>query len=92
MEIKVYGSNECPHCKNLKRYLKILRIPFTYVDVDLTLNESEYSDVIKELKHNMIPVIKIDGRFMSPDVDFDSISGAVKQIFNIYKNKSKKSI
>lgn len=87
MEIKIYGSNECPYCRRLKKYLKMLRIPFKYVDVDLTENEKEYLEVINTLNHNMIPVVKIDDKFMSPDVDFESIGEAVKKIFTIYRKK-----
>lgn len=88
MEIKVYGSEECPYCRRLKKYLKILRIPFQYVDIDLEENEKEYIDVINKVNHNMIPVIKIDDKFMSPDEDFESIGDAVKKVFSIYRKKN----
>lgn len=88
MEIKVYGSNECPYCKSLKRYLKILRIPFHYVDVDESENEKEYIEVINHVGHNMIPVVKVDNEFMSPNKEFETIPDAVKILFAKYR-KSK---
>jgi len=89
MEIKIYGSNECPYCNKLKKYLKVLRVPFMYVDVDLEENEKEYFEVINTVGHQMIPVIKIDGNFMSPDKDFESIPEAVKKVFTIYSKQKK---
>lgn len=86
MEIKVYGSEECPYCRRLKKYFKMLRIPFEYVDVDLSENEKEYYDVINTLGHQMIPVIKIDNEFLSPDKEFESIGEAVKIVFGRYRN------
>lgn len=94
MEIKVYGSNECPYCNLLKRYLKMLKVPFIYVDVDQNENEKEYIEVINILNHTLIPVVKIDGEFMSPEKEFNTIAEAVKKIFIKYwkeKKKSKKS-
>lgn len=90
MDIKIYGSNECPYCNSLKKYLKTLRIPFHYVDVDLNENEKEYFEVINTLGHNMIPVVKLDDKFMSPEREFSSIPEAVKIIFTEHQ-KSKKN-
>ena len=84
MEIKIYGSEECPYCRRLKKYLKVLRIPFIYVDVDVKENEKEYLEVINKVGHHMIPVVKINDDFMSPDKEFTSIEGAVQTIFGKY--------
>ena len=80
-EVKVYGSNECPYCNSLKKYLKILRIKHDFIDIDLKENEEEYHKVSNELGHNFIPVIKIDDYFLSPEKDFETIAEAVKKIF-----------
>lgn len=87
MEIKVYGSEECPYCRKLKKYLKVLRIPFRYVDIDLNENEKEYLDAINTVGHQFIPLIKVDDTFMSPDKDFESIGEAVKILFSKYHKK-----
>ena len=87
MEIKVYGSEECPYCRKLKKYLKILRVPFHYVDIDLKENEKEYYEVVNKVGHIMIPLIKVDDDFMSPDKEFNSIGEAVKILFSKYQKK-----
>lgn len=92
MEIKIYGSNECPYCNSLKKYLKILRVPFNYVDVDLQENEKEYLSVINKLGHYNIPVIKINDKFMSPEVEFESIPEAVKKVFKEYQKFKKEKV
>lgn len=89
MEIKIYGSEECPYCKKLKKYLKILRVPYNYVDVDDEKNEKEYLDAINIVGHNMIPLVKIDESFLSPDKEFTSIPEAVKIIFEQYRKGKK---
>lgn len=89
MEIKIYGSNECPYCNSLKKYLKMLRIPFNYIDVDSEENEKEYLEIINIVGHNMIPVIKIGDQIMSPDKEFESIPEAVKKVFRIYSKRKK---
>lgn len=89
MEIKVYGSEDCPYCRNLKKYLKILRVPYNYVDVDDEKNEKEYLECINVVGHSMIPLVKINENYLSPDKEFNSIPEAVKIIFSEYK-KSKK--
>jgi glutaredoxin len=81
VKIKVYGSNDCKYCINLKKYLKILRIKHDFIDIDLKENEEEYHKVSNELGHNFIPVIKINDDFLSPERDFETISEAVKKIF-----------
>ena len=87
MEIKIYGSEECPYCRKLKKYLKILRVPFHYVDIDLKENEKEYYEVVNKVGHIMIPLIKVDDDFMSPDKEFNSIGEAVKILFSKYQKK-----
>jgi glutaredoxin len=90
MEIKVYGSEECPYCRKLKKYLKVLRIPFNYVDIDQKENEKEYIEVINKVGHQMIPVIRVDEDFMSPDKEFTTIEGAIKTLFGKYYKREKK--
>lgn len=81
MEIKIYGSNECPYCNKLKSYLSILRIKYDYIDVDLKENESEYFSVVKETNNTFIPVVKMGEKLYLPERDFNTIPEMVKKIF-----------
>lgn len=87
-EVKVYGSNECPYCNSLKKYLKILRIKFAYIDIDLKENEEEYHLLSNKIGNNYIPVVTIGDEILSPEKEFNSIPEAVKIIFS--KTKLKK--
>lgn len=79
-EVKIYGSDECPYCEKLKKYLKILRIDFKYINVDLDQNKGEYEKIVEKIGHTFIPTISIDGKMISPEEDFKTIPEAVKII------------
>ena len=63
-----------------------------FTNRELKENEKEYFDVINTLGHTMIPVVKIDDKFMSPDREFSSIPDAVRLIFAEHQKNKKKKI
>lgn len=86
--VKIYGSNECPYCNSLKKYLKILRVNFDYVDIDLKENEEEYHLLANKIGSYYIPVIVIDDEILSPEKEFNTIPEAIKLV--VMKTKLKK--
>lgn len=52
--IKLYGSSACVPCRNSKRYLDKIGMPFEYFDVTI---DPQAFDVISALGYTGIPVV-----------------------------------
>lgn len=44
----VYGSDDCPHCINTKKYLNEMNIPFVFYDIDK--NHEALQEMLGKLK------------------------------------------
>lgn len=86
MEVKIYTTEHCKYCFQLKRILSLLRISYTNVDIDESENKNEYEEIVKEIKHYYIPVIKIGDQFLSPNTDFQTINEAANIVFKKLKS------
>lgn len=71
--IKIYGSPDCPYCKELKELLIKEGIEFTDVDVNLPENREECDKIFEITKSDMIPVARVNKQLFVPEVSFKSI-------------------
>lgn len=64
--ILIFSLETCSHCKNLKKRLDELSIP--YVPIDIQQNKDLWDKVKEETKHNVVPTIffKMQGTDSGP--------------------------
>ena len=72
----VYGSDECHHCTDTKKYLKENNIEFVFYDIDK--NQEALKEMLSKLKNanislnNLsIPVIDKQGVIFTNDIPFE---------------------
>ena len=73
--IIVYGSNQCPHCINLKVKLDSIGLKYTFYDIDL--NDQYALEMVERVKvagHNQgfsIPVVLVNDQelFIAPHIN-----------------------
>lgn len=66
MDIKIYSTPTCPHCKMAKQYLSSKG--FSYQDVDVSADRSTFEEMVKVSGQMGVPVIVINGEVI---VGFD---------------------
>lgn len=73
----VYGSDECHHCTDTKKYLKENNIEFVFYDIDK--NQEALKEMLFKLKNanislnNLsIPVIDKQGIIFTNDIPFEA--------------------
>ena len=76
--VKLYGFDDCPYCQELKGLFEGDDITFTYVDVELEENESEFNKIMKIGKTDSVPIILVHNTILSPEISFKSIEEAFK--------------
>ncbi len=79
MIVKVYSLKTCPHCVEVKRFLKKNNIQFE--DIDLGQNERKAEEIIKRTGQNNVPVTEVDGKLI---VGFNT--EALKKTLNINRS------
>jgi glutaredoxin len=73
--IVVYGSNQCPHCINLKVKLDSIGLKYTFYDIDLSdqyaLKMVERVKVAGHTQGFSIPVVVVNDRelFIAPQIN-----------------------
>ena len=73
--IIVYGSNQCPHCVNLKVKLDSIGLKYTFYDIDLSDQYAlEMVERVKVAGHTQkfsIPVVLVNDRelFIAPHIN-----------------------
>jgi glutaredoxin len=82
-KVKIYGTKDCPYCDQLRKLLSLLRIQFEEVDIDE--EKEQYQEIVQSIKHMYIPVIKINDKILSPNVDFKTIAEAANIVFKLLK-------
>jgi glutaredoxin 3 len=66
--VKVYSTPTCTYCKSLKEYLQSKNVEFA--DIDVSKDEKELQQMIKDSGQMGVPVVDIDGTAI---VGFDKI-------------------
>jgi glutaredoxin-like YruB-family protein len=64
--IKIYSTPTCVYCKTLKGYLK--KYNFSFEEIDVSKDEKQLEEMIKNSGQMGVPVIDIDGEVI---VGFD---------------------
>jgi len=64
--VTVYSTPTCPHCTNLKNYLKRNQVPFR--DVDVSKDQKMAQELVKKSGQQGVPQTEINGRII---VGFD---------------------
>jgi glutaredoxin len=74
--IIVFTLNGCGHCKNLKKRLSDISIPFT--EIEIGKNEKIWNQVVEQTGHNVLPTVFIkkedseDGPVYIPGRDYQN--------------------
>jgi len=76
--IKVYTTESCGFCKQIKELLTKDGVEFTEVNVNLDENVAEYTKIVEATDSDMVPMIRIGNEVLVPNVSFKSIEEAVK--------------
>lgn len=76
--IKVYTTESCRFCKQIKELLTKDGVEFTEVNVNLDENVAEYTKIVEATDSDMVPMIRIGNEVLVPNVSFKSIEEAVK--------------
>jgi len=60
--IKIYTLEWCPHCNELKSYLKSKKLEFENIDVED--NEDAAEEIVEKTGQEGFPIIDIDGEIL----------------------------
>jgi glutaredoxin-like YruB-family protein len=63
MNVKIYTSPTCPYCHMAKTYMEKNNI--AYEEIDVSKNEKAALEIIKKSGHIGVPIIEIDGSYIS---------------------------
>lgn len=66
MDVKVYTTESCPHCKKLKGFLKENDVDFK--NIDIGEDQEAAQEMMEKSGQSGVPVTEIDGEFI---VGFD---------------------
>lgn len=61
-KIKIFTTQTCPYCHQLKDYLKTESIGFE--EVDLTSDQKAAAALVQETGHTSVPQIQVDDQFI----------------------------
>jgi len=72
-DIKIFGFEGCPYCKEMQDLLNGENIPFRYIDIDDEKNESLVDEILTKNNLDSVPVVVIGNTILAPDDSFDTI-------------------
>ncbi len=61
MQIDIYGTKICPHCKDVLQYLGENNLPYTYKLVPEEVTPVELSEIVKRVVRT-VPVIVVNNK------------------------------
>ena len=61
-QVKIYSIPTCPYCKGAKKFLDFNNIP--YVDLDVSKNKENRSEMVRRSGQPAVPVIDVDGELI----------------------------
>ena len=62
IELKIYSTPECPHCKAAKAFFKANKIEFE--DIDVSKNQEAAKEAQEKSGQTGVPVIDIGGKII----------------------------
>ena len=74
--IKLYGYNDCPFCKELMGYLNEGKIKYKYIDVTKDEHKVESEKLFNFIKEEVVPILIIDKKVLVPNKSFKTIKEA----------------
>ena len=84
-KLKVYTSEECEYCDELKDWLFVIGIEFFVIDVDNPINKEEVDKIFSLAGNDVIPIITIKPHLLVPGKSFNTIKEAVELIKSLMK-------
>lgn len=61
-QVKIYSIPTCPYCRAAKKFLEDYKI--IYVDLDVSQNKENRSEMVKRSGQPGVPVIDVDGELI----------------------------
>lgn len=91
MKIIVIGKDKCGVCEAAKKKLKILQLPYTFVDIEVAreVHEGWRSDdsvtalALHSMNNNVIPTIAIDNRTFTYSEAMKYLKACKKEADNV---------
>ena len=62
MNVKVYSTPTCPHCRDLKRFLEDNKIEFE--DIDVSRDRDAAKEMVEKSRQLSVPVLEVDGKMI----------------------------
>lgn len=75
--IKIYISNDCDYCKELKNKLTESKIEFIAIDIDDEKNRESVSKLFDFVGEPLIPIIIHEHKILAPKRSFNTIDQAM---------------
>jgi glutaredoxin len=75
--IKIYISEVCDYCKELKDKLTESKIEFTTIDIDDEKNQEMVSKIFDFVGEPLIPIIIHENKILAPKRSFNTIEQAM---------------
>jgi len=74
--VKLYTTESCPYCKELKEMYDKEGIKYEEVDINLDENEEEYDEVAKVGQSDSVPLVRVNNQILAAEISFKSINEA----------------
>mgnify|MGYP003673608074 CR=1 FL=1 len=81
MKIRLYTTDKCPFCKEMREYFEADNIEFTEVNVLKAVNKAEFDKIREVSGADSVPIILVGKNILVPDRSFRTI----KEGFEITK-------
>jgi glutaredoxin len=78
--IRIYTSQQCDYCKELKEKLDSKELSYTEIDVDDEKNVKEVEQVFDKSGEPVIPIIIVPPYVLVPKRSFNTIDQAINLI------------
>lgn len=78
--IKIYITEYCDYCKELKDMLTESKIEFTTIDIDDEKNKETVSKIFDFVGEPLIPIIIYENKILAPKRSFNTIDQAMALI------------
>jgi glutaredoxin len=72
-EIKIFGFEECPYCKELKKMFDDSDLRYVYVDIENDENKEETEKIFKAAENELVPIVLIGNTLLVPEKSFKTI-------------------
>jgi glutaredoxin len=83
-KITLFTMKGCFYCEDLKEKLNKNRI--SYRNKDINEYPEEYDKISNLLETDSIPIISVNGIWLIPGIDFDTIDECVEKVIKMIQN------